>query len=292
MGNASFSFEPVERIPIQFRSGARQEKMNQNREEKMTKQEGSEVVLDKDKSSKPEVICTETSAYRNEIVETINMYQKKLKDQSMDKNKIKNRLKLLQMKEKVFETKNLPEIEKELWAMAVDIEEPTSRMQRNISLVIILYTLVAFASFILLTVTDAIMLPSFNIPYSVLLMGLIGSLVSMYVKLPSSRAREELSYDSMLWFIISPPVAVIMAGIFFGIVQIFLPVFDIQFSDESWFFWILAWVVGFVNWVYLYEYLNNGFKKRSLKRGKLTNENIQIVKTDEQDEKGNNLAGV
>jgi hypothetical protein len=149
----------------------------------MSKQEGPEVVLNKKTSPKPEVICTETSAYRNEIIETINMYQEKLKDQSMDKNKIKNRLKLLQMKEKVYEAKNLPEIEKELWVMAVDIEEPASRMQRNISLVIILYTFVAFGSFIVLTVTDAIMLPSFNIPYSVLLMGLIGSLVSMYVKL-------------------------------------------------------------------------------------------------------------
>ncbi len=258
----------------------------------MNKQEGPEVVLNNETSPKPEVICTETSAYRNEIIETIHMYQEKLKDQSMDKNKIKNRLKLLQMKEKVYQTKNLPEIEKELWAMAVDIEEPTSRMQRNISLVIILYTFVAISSFIVLTVTDAIMLPSFNIPYSVLLMGLIGSLVSMYVKLPNSRIREEISYDSMLWFIISPPVAVIMAGICFGIVQIFLPIFEIEFSDESWFFWILAWVVGFVNWVYLYESLSGGLKKRSTKYSKLKNENIQIVKTDDQDDRIDNLAGV
>ena len=249
----------------------------------MNKQVEPEVVLNKDISTKPEVICTETSAYKNEILETISIYQEKLKDQGMDKNKIKNRLKLLQMKERVFETKNLPEIEKELWAMAVDIEEPTSRMQRNISLVIILYTFVAFASFIVLTITDAIMLPSFNIPYSVLLMGLIGSLVSMYVKLPNSRDRKEINYYSMLWFIISPPVAVIMAGICFGIVQIFLPIFEINFSDESWFFWILAWVVGFVNWVYLYERLSRRLKKRSSKSSKLKNENIQMVKTDDQD---------
>jgi uncharacterized membrane protein len=123
-------------------------------------------------------------------------------------------------------------------------------------------------------------------------MGLIGSLVSMYVKLPNSRAREEISYDSTLWFIISPPVAVIMAGICFGIVQIFLPMFEINFSDESWFFWILAWVVGFVNWVYLYESLSNGLKKKSIKSGKLKNENIQIVKTDDQDDRIDNLAGV
>jgi hypothetical protein len=266
-------------------------KETQKREEKMTKPEETEVVSNKITTPKPEVICTETSAYKNEIVETINMYQEKLKDQSIDKNKIKNRLKLLQMKEKVFETKNLPEIEKELWNMAVDIEEPTARMQRNISLVIILYTLVAFASFILLTVTHAIMLPSFNIPYSVLLMGLIGSLVSMYVKLPNSRAREEISYDSMLWFIISPPVSVIMAGICFGIVQIFLPVFDVKFSDESWFFWILAWVVGFVNWVYLYERLNRGLKKGPIKFGKSTHK-TRILKPDSTEDKTNNVAGV
>jgi hypothetical protein len=123
-------------------------------------------------------------------------------------------------------------------------------------------------------------------------MGLIGSLVSMYVKLPNSRVREEISYDSMLWFIISPPVAVIMAGICFGIVQIFLPIFEIKFSDESWFFWILAWVVGFVNWVYLYASLNKGFKKRSSRFGKLKNENTQMVKTDDQDDRIDSLASV
>ncbi len=245
----------------------------------MPEQEGREVIVS-DRSSTPDVICTETSAYRNEILQTIDRYRDKLKDQRMDKNKIKHRLKLLQMKESVYESDNLPEIEKELWEIAVDIEEPTLRMQRNISFVIFLYTLLTFVSFVVLTVTDAIMLPSFNIPYSVLLMGLIGSLVSMYVKLPNIRVREPLSYDSTVWFIISPPVAVIMAGIFFGLVQVFLPVIHVELSDESWFFWILAWMVGAVNWVFLYERLSNGLKRGGLNYGRLRDENIRIFKTE------------
>jgi hypothetical protein len=48
-----------------------------------------------------------------------------------------------------------------------------------------------------------------------------------------------------------------MAGISFGIVQIFLDVFQINLSDESWLILILAWIVGFVNWVYLYERLRD-----------------------------------
>jgi hypothetical protein len=247
----------------------------------MPEQEGREVIIS-DSSSAPDVICTETSAYRNEIIQTIDRFRDKLRDQRMDKNKIKNRLKLLQMKERVYESDNLPEIEKELWEMAVDIEEPTLRMQRNISIVISLYTLLAFVSFIVLTITDAIMLPSFNIPYSVLLMGLIGSLVSMYIKLPNIRVREPLSYDSTVWFIISPPVAVIMAGIFFGLVQVFLPFIQVELSDESWFFWILAWMVGFVNWVFLYERLGSGLKKGGVRYGIFRNHNIRIFKTEDQ----------
>ncbi len=133
-------------------------------------------------------------------------------------------------------------------------------MQRNVSIVIFSYTLIALMSFILFSITDAIILPSFNIPYSVLLMGLVGCLVSMYIRLPNIRIRQPLSYDPTVWFIISPLVAIIMAGIFFGIVQIFLPVFQVDLYDESWFFWVLAWVAGFVDWVYFYERLSNGFR--------------------------------
>ncbi len=248
----------------------------------MPNQEGGEADVSNERNLGPDVICTETSAYRNEIIQAIDSYQEKLKDQRMDKNKIKNRLKLLQIREKAYQTENLPEIEKELWEMAMDIEEPTLRMQRYISLVIILYTLLTFASFVALTVTDAIMLPSFNIPYTVLLMGLIGSLVSMYVKLPNIRKKEWLGYGSTIWFIISPPVAVIMAGICFGVVQIFFPVFKVDISDESWFFWILAWVVGFVNWVYLYERLTNKLKISIVKSGELKKNNVPAIKTDDK----------
>jgi hypothetical protein len=220
------------------------------------------------------------SAYRQEIIQTIDKYRKKIENQRIDRQRIKNHLKLLQMREKVYENGNLSKIEQELSAMWTDIEEPSLRMQRNVSIVIFLYTLIALISFILLAITDAIMLPSFNIPYSVLLMGLVGCLVSMYVKLPNIRIRQPLSYDPIVWFIISPPVAVIMAGIFFGIVQIFLAVIQIDLYDESWLFWILAWVVGFVNWVYFYERLNNGFRNSGQIGRIVKTEDVSVVKTE------------
>ncbi len=211
---------------------------------------------------------TVSKTYREEIVKTIDEYENKMKNQKMDRRKIHSRLRLLQMRDQINRNGNLAEIEKELRSMSVDIEEPTLRMQRNISIVIIIYTLFALVSFVLLTTTDRILLPGFNIPYSVLLMGLVGSLVSMFVKLPNIRVREPLSYDTTLWFIINPFVAIIMAGIFFGIAQIFLPLTPFELLDESWPFWILAWMVGFINWVSFYQNLSN-IGKKSTKKPKI-----------------------
>ncbi|UCH21072.1 MAG: DnaJ domain-containing protein [Deltaproteobacteria bacterium] len=193
------------------------------------------------------------SAYRQEIIHTIDKYRKKIKNQRIDRQGIKNLHKLLQMREKVHESRNLSEIEQELLTISEDIEEPSLRMQRNISIVIFSYTLIALASFILLNITDAIMLHSFKIPYTVLLMGLVGCLVRMYLQLPNIRIRQPLSYNPIVWVIISPPIAVIMAGIFFGILKIFLPLIQVDLYDESWLFWVQAWVVGFVNWLYFFS---------------------------------------
>jgi hypothetical protein len=220
------------------------------------------------------------SDYRREIIQTIDEYRSKLKNQRMDRRKIHNRLRLLQMREQVGNGGNVSEIEIELRAMSVDIEEPTLRMQRSISIVIGCYTLFAVVSFILLTATDRIMLPGFNIPYSVLLMGLIGSLVSMFVKLPNIRVRKPLSYDTTIWFIINPLVAVIMAGIFFGIAQIFMPLLPFSLLDESWPFWILAWGVGLINWVSFYEKISGSSRKGSLSKQTAAPENVQLVKNE------------
>jgi uncharacterized membrane protein len=228
----------------------------------------------------PDVPSTVRSAYRQEIIQTIDQYEEKIENQKKDRKRIINRLKLLQMKKKVYDNENLAEIEHELLDMSVDIEEPTLRMQRNISIVIFLYTLFALTGFVSLAITDAIILPGFNIPYSVLLMGLVGCLVSMYVKLPNIRIRQPLSYDPTVWFIISPIVAVIMAGIFFGIGQIFIPADQIALSDESWLFWIIAWVVGLVNWVYFYERLSNGVKSNVLMRREVKTEKVEVVNTE------------
>jgi hypothetical protein len=245
----------------------------------MPESKGQEVVLSDNRRAFPDVFNKEDSEYRQEIVNAIDRYKSKLKAQRMDRNNIKNRLRLLHIREMAQNAGHLPDVEKELWSMAVDIEEPTIRMRRHISLVIMAYTVFALISFFTLTLTNAIILPSFNIPYSVLLMGLVGCLVSMYVKLPNIRVREPLSHDSTIWFLISPPVAVIMAGIVFGIVQIFLPVIQVNLSDESWFFWILAWVVGFVNWVYIYEKVSGGLKQKAaeIKKSKSENNHAAFV---------------
>jgi hypothetical protein len=248
----------------------------------MPKQKRQDMVLNRESQPVTESVDDRNSSYRLEIIQIIDRYADIMKNRRIDKNILKSRLRLMHLKEVAYHSDNLPDLEKELWTMAVDIEEPGLRVQRNISVVIFAYTLSALLSFITLTVTDAIMLPSFNIPYSVLLMGLVGCLVSMFVKLPSIRTRETLTHNSIVWFIISPPVAVIMSGICFGIVQIFLPLMEIEVLDESWFFWILAWCIGFVNWVYLYEKLNGGFKRKTTKQKVTPSDKIQVVGAEEK----------
>ena len=243
------------------------------------------MVLNRESQALTDSLDDRSSSYRREIIQIIDRYADKLKSRRIGKNIIKNRLRLMHLREVAYHSDNLPDLEKELWTMAVDIEEPGLRVQRNISVVIIVYTLSALLSFITLTATDAIMLPSFNIPYSVLLMGLVGCLVSMFVKLPSIRIRETLTHESIVWFIISPPVAIIMSGICFGIVQIFLPLFEVEVSDESWFFWILAWCIGFVNWVYLYEKLSGGIKSKTAKQNVIQTDKIQVVSAEDKENK-------
>ena len=247
----------------------------------MSEKKGHEVVISNDSNQMPDIFSADTAAQRQEVIQAIESYSEKLNTLKMDRNSIKCRLKLMQMRDRVTNGESLAAVEKDLWTMAIDIEEPTLRMQRNVAGVIISYSLFALIAFSILTFTDAIMLPSFNIPYSVLMMGLLGCLVSMYVKLPNIRARKPVSYDSTLWFIISPPIAVIMAGIVFGVIQIFLPLFQINLSDESWFFWIVAWVVGFVNWVNLYDKLSLKIRSGILSSGLEQNEEVLIVENPE-----------
>ena len=199
-------------------------------------------------------VCSKVrSDHRQEIIQTIDKYRKKIKNHRIDRLGIKNLCKLMQMRQKVYGNGNLYQIEQEFLTMSEDIEEPSVRMQRNVSKVIFSYTLIALISYILLNITDAIMLHSFNIPYTVLLMGLVGCLVRMYLQLPNIRIRQPLLHNPIVWFIISPPIAVIMAGLFYGVVQIFLPLIQVDLHDESWLLWVQAWVIGFVNWVYFFS---------------------------------------
>ena len=193
-----------------------------------------------------------------QVVQVIDSYIEKLKACRMDRFCISKRLKLMQMRERAIGGENLAVIEKDLWAMAADIENPSLRIQRNVMIVTALYTLIAVSSFSLLAITEAILIPNFNIPYSILMMGLLGSLSSMYIILPNFQSRKTVSDTTTLIFIIKPPIAVIMAGLFFGLIQLLLPLAQkllpfvpINLSDESWFYWVMAWCVGFINWANL-----------------------------------------
>jgi hypothetical protein len=200
------------------------------------------------------------SAYRIEIIQTIDTYTQKIRNQRINSLGIKNLRKLMKMREKVHDNGNLYEIEQELLTMTEDIEEPSLRMRRNVTTVLVSYTLLAFISYILLNITDAIMLHNFNIPYTVLLMGLVGCLVKMYLQFPNLGIRQPPDHDLVVWSIISPPIAVIMAGLFYGTVTILLSLIQVDLYDESWLSWVQAWVVGLVNWVNLFSRKSKSLK--------------------------------
>ncbi len=241
-----------------------------------------QVVVRDDTGLVPNMSISVSPTYREEIIQTIDNYREKIKNQRMDRSKIQNRLKLLKMREEANQSDDLSRIEKELYSMAVDIEEPSLGVQRGVSMIVFLYSLFAFGSFILLIISNRIMLPSFNIPYTVLLMGLLGSLVSMYVKLPNIRISEPLSYDPKIWFIVNPPIAVIMAGIFYGIIQIFHPIIPFDLADESWPFWFLAWVVGLNDWVSFYERVGRKFRTSGTRHKLVKTEKVKVIQKESQ----------
>lgn len=191
--------------------------------------------------------------YREEIRQTIEALRGQLVGRTLDRSTIESNLNLMRMKEEARAAENIGRIEKQLWSIAVDIQDPADHKQRMIVGIAVFYTLLTFACFIALTFSNTVLLPSFNIPYSVLLMGMVGSLVSLYARLSRVRKSSSIEKDQVVWFITNPPIAVIMSGIFFGMVQIVLPAIHVQLLDESWFFWILAWLVGLNNWVFLFE---------------------------------------
>jgi hypothetical protein len=196
-----------------------------------------------------------SDAYQREIIHTIDNYANKLEPQKFGRQEIQNRLKFSHIQRKIHEKGNLSEIGPELQEMLADIEETSFRRRRNISIIIVLYTLFAIASFVFLATTNAFLLPGFNIPYSVLFMGLVGCIASMYLKLPNIRAENPFRYDPTVWFIICPLIAVILAGISFGVLQIIVAFFPFNLSDDAWLFRVVAFFVGFINWVYIYDRL-------------------------------------
>ncbi len=199
-----------------------------------------------------------TSAYREDLVRTLVAFREKLEGRPLTPQQLKIKYKVLRALDLAHKNENLPKVEKLIRSTTSFFAEPTHLIQLRISIVIILYTVLTVIGFTMLTLSESIMLPSFNIPYSVLLMGMIGCLVSMYVKLPRVKNQDPLPSDSAVWFIISPPISIIMAGLFFGVFQILLNLTNADLTNEYWYYWILAWIVGFINWVSVYEKTNFG----------------------------------
>ncbi len=86
------------------------------------KSNGNEMVLRSDRDPMPDIHSTVRSANRQKIIQKIDKYRKRIENQRIDRQGIKNRLKLLQMREEVYESGNLSKIEQELSAMWTDIE--------------------------------------------------------------------------------------------------------------------------------------------------------------------------
>ena len=212
----------------------------------------------------PDASILQNRMYRDEIITSIDELRIKLASRKVDKKGIQNNLKLMKMRKEAVANEDLEIVERELGEITMDIENPTHRLQKSVQVIVTIYTVATLIAFGFLTSSASIMLPSFNIPYSVLLMGLIGSLVSMYVKLHNIGTLEPSECYLTAWFIINPPIAVVMAGIFFGIVQMFLPIIPMDLIDESWPFWILAWIVGLNNWVFIFEKISGIASKNSL----------------------------
>lgn len=199
-----------------------------------------------------------TSAYREDLVRTLVEFREKLEGKSLTHQQLKIKYKVLRALDLAYKNENLPKVEKLIRSTTSFFAEPTHLVQFRISMVIVVYTILTVIGFTMLTMSESIMLPSFNIPYSVLLMGMIGCLVSMYVKLPRVKNEDQLRPDAAVWFIISPPISIIMAGLFFGLCQIVLNLATADITSEYWYYWILAWIVGFINWVSVYEKTNWG----------------------------------
>lgn len=197
-----------------------------------------------------------TSAYREDLVKTLVEFREKLEGRPLTPQQLRIKYKVLRALDLAYKNENLPKVEKLIRSTTSFFAEPTHLVQLRISIVIVIYTVLTVIGFTMLTMSESIMLPSFNIPYSVLLMGMIGCLVSMYVKLPRVKNEARLSPDAAVWFIISPPISIIMAGLFFGLCQIVLNLTTADVTNEYWYYWILAWIVGFVNWVSVYEKTN------------------------------------
>lgn len=227
-----------------------------------------------------------SSAYREDLVRTLVAFREKLEGQQLTQQQLRIKYKVLQALDMAHKNENLPKVEKLIRSTTSFFAEPTQLVQLRISITIIVYTVLTAIGFVMLTMSESIMLPSFNIPYSVLLMGMIGCLVSMYVKLPRIKNETQLLPDATVWFIISPPISIIMAGLFFGLCQILLNLTTADITNEYWYYWILAWIVGFVNWVAVYEKTSWGVAavKPSIARVKKPEDEIDIVPKSEVSE--------
>ena len=69
----------------------------------MAEPKGQAMVLSADEPHIPDVPAVDGTAYREEIIQTIDDYRFKLGEQKMDRKKIQNRLKLLKMRDEAID---------------------------------------------------------------------------------------------------------------------------------------------------------------------------------------------
>ena len=87
----------------------------------MPEQKRQDMVISRESQLVTEAFEDQDSSYRRGIIQIIDRYSEKLKNERVGKNSIKSRLRLMHMKEVAYQSENLPDLEKELWTMAVDI---------------------------------------------------------------------------------------------------------------------------------------------------------------------------
>ena len=115
--------------------------------------------------------------------------------------------------------------------------------------IIALYTILMII--ILLQSDEMYTLPLFQIPLSVLGAGLVGGVTAQYYRYRTV-TPSRLTDNDVVWFFTKPPIAVLMAGLAYGVIQAGFYVFQGSGDPDItlWPLWVIAALVGFSDWFF------------------------------------------